>query len=280
MDSGLLLADNALLRLRGAGHEVQTDARYVFDCATRIDVPQLTIQLTLAGACFYEDQKLGRRLVEVGAAFSNVIPSSFRYGYPPEAKVAYEHVFVSMSGPAAFEWHRRINDDFGAILDLGPAASLALVPQMLEIAHAHSRGDLPDRYVQSSRLYQILMTIYSVMRTREVQTRPRVTQALNIINLQASDPAFSIEQLADILDCSREHLTREFRAATGQSPLGYLNEHRLRHAARLLRADDTKLDVIARASGFSGANYFCRAFRKRTGVSPGEFRTRRSLTLG
>jgi AraC-like DNA-binding protein len=272
-------ADDALLRLRGAGHETRSKSSYFYDAATRTDVPHLTLQFTLSGKGFYQDAT-GRRVVETNSAWADVIPGRFSYGYPPESTAPYEHVFVSIGGTAAFEWQQRLHHDFGPVLQLGPGARNALVPMMLDIADAHARSELPDRYVLSSRLYQILMTLYSLMRTQEVTSRPRVARAIQIITLQASDPGFSVNQLSGILDCSREHLAREFRAATAQTPLEFLTEHRLRHAARLLRSDHAKLDVVARASGFSGANYFCRAFKIRTGVSPGEFRRRKSLTMG
>jgi len=47
---------------------------------------------------------------------------------------------------------------------------------------------------------------------------------------------------------------------------------------RLRRTDD-KLDTIALACGFAGANYFCRIFRKHFGLTPAEFRRRPTIMM-
>jgi AraC-like DNA-binding protein len=90
---------------------------------------------------------------------------------------------------------------------------------------------------------------------------------------------FQIEMLSSQLDCSREHLSRQFRVATGVSPSGYLIQHRLRLAAREIRATGDKLELIARRTGFSCANYLCRAFRQRFGITPAQFRARPQMAI-
>jgi AraC-like DNA-binding protein len=272
----MALADDGLLRLRGSGHEIRSDAGYFFDARRRPDAPHFTIQLTLSGEGFFEDTRTAERQpLPRGSAFAAIIPGPFRYGFPPGARADYEHVFVSMDGPAALRWHRRIHDAFGPVLRI---ASDAAVQQMLEIAHAE-RSITVDPYLTSAKLYGLLMSILSALRSSAVGQRPRVARAIDIVRLQATDPRFTIEQLAGILGCSREHLAREFRTATGQSPAEHLAMVRTRLAARLLREGDLKLEAVARASGFSGANYLCRVFKKRAGVTPAEFRRRRWLTV-
>lgn len=270
------LSDDGLLRLRGSGHEVRTDAGYFYDARRRADAPHFALQLTLAGAGFFEDARSGvRTSLPRGTAFAAVIPGPFRYGFPPGARTPYEHVFVSMGGAAAMRWHKRLHDTFGPVLRINADA---VEQQMLEIAHA-TRSLTADPYLTSAKLYGLLMSVLSALRTSAVEQRPRVARALEITRTQATDPKFNVEKLAEILGCSREHLAREFRATTGQSPADHLSTVRTRLAARLLREGELKLEAVARASGFSSANYLCRAFRKRAGVTPAEFRRRRWLTV-
>ena len=84
----------------------------------------------------------------------------------------------------------------------------------------------------------------------------------------------AFEQIARELDCSREHLTRQFKVATGVSPSDYLLQHRLRIAARELRHERRQAGTDrATCCGFSGANYFCRAFHRYQGLTPRQFRS-------
>ncbi|MFT3788566.1 MAG: AraC family transcriptional regulator [Tepidisphaeraceae bacterium] len=272
-------ADDALLCLQGGGHETRFDPSYFWDARERRPPWHFTIQLTIAGEAFYEDAT-GRHALTPGHAFAAIIPGPFKYGYPPGARQPYEQVFVSMAGASARRWHGRIHDEFGPVLRFGVGASI-VQQQMLEIAHARAGSAwLDDRYLASAKLYQLLMTIYSVLRERRLEQRPRVARAIDILQTQATDPRFNVERLAEIVGCSREHLTREFRIATHQTPGDHLTRHRLRLAGRLLRESDAKLQAVALASGFRGANYFCRVFKQHAGVTPGEFRERKWMTVG
>jgi len=258
-----------LLWLGGGGHEVRTDAGYYFDSRQRMDRPHVTLQFTIDGTGFYQDRR-GRTLLPPGWAFINVIPGDFQYGFDPRSPRAYELVFLSFEGNEAQQWYQRLTDAFGHLLDLGTESRVG--PLMLSLAHAIETNRLPDRYVQSAQIYQLMMEIYSTLNRTRLSTSPRVTDAIRLMGEQVDNADFGVSQLAAAMDCSREHLTRLFRSAIGVSPSDYLTQQRLRRAAQALRSSDDKLETIARRSGFSNANYFCRAFRQHVGTTPAKFR--------
>lgn len=83
---------------------------------------------------------------------------------------------------------------------------------------------------------------------------------------------YGVGELADRLEVSKHHLIRVFSANTGISPGQYLIDVRIAHARRLLQSRrDTPLEIIAGACGYSCANYFCKAFKKQTGLTPSEY---------
>jgi AraC-like DNA-binding protein len=260
-----------LLWLHGAGHETRGDRRYYFDCRKRNDPPHVNLQLTLAGEGFYAPAGGARTVLPAGRAWIDVIPGRFEYGYHPSPR-PYEHVFLSLGGPVSMRWATRLFRDFGHVLDFGPRS--AVEAQMLTLAHAREAATLPDRYLLSGQLYQLIMTIYSALRGSRVSTNPRIARAMDLIAAHAHEHAFNIDALAERLDCSREYLSRQFRATAGVTPSDYLTQHRIRLAARLMRETSDKLDAIAHRCGLSGANYLCRLFRTQTGVTPAQFRAR------
>ena len=260
-----------LLGLGSAGHEVRPDESYGFDCRQRQDAQHLCLQLTLAGCGFYTARRSRRRLLPAGAAFLDWIPGPFCYGYAPESTEPYEFFYVTITGPWARRWLRFVQRHYGPVLNLG--SENAVAPLLDNLVRDHLRGQLPrDPFLLSSRLYAFLMTVTEVLSRARLETAPRVEEALDLIHQQAHDPAFHIGRLARQLGWSREHLTRRFQAATGTSPGGYLARYRLDLAARHLRQDAGKLERVARISGFRGANYLCRAFRQRFGITPARFR--------
>jgi AraC-like DNA-binding protein len=261
-----------LFWLGGCGHQHWSRAdNYYFDSRKRPDPDHLVLQLTLSGAGFYE--RGGRRtLLRPGMAFFDHIPGDFRYGYPPRAQETYEQVYLSLMGSVAKRWWRRISRRFGYILTFGPGNPIA--PLMLSIVRQTQDRSVPDRYLASAQIYQLMMSVLSTLNYSRVATAPLVPTALKVIETHARDAAFNVAALADELNCSREYLSRQFRSSTGVSPLDYLTQHRLRLAAHELRHEDEKLEAIAQRSGFGGANYLCRVFRKQYGLSPMEFRKR------
>ncbi len=82
---------------------------------------------------------------------------------------------------------------------------------------------------------------------------------------------YGIEELADELGVTKSHLVRVFHAALGVTPGQYLTDVRIETARQLLLQGNT-LEVVATLCGFSGANYLCKVFRKRTGQTPVEYR--------
>lgn len=261
----------------GSGHECQTGPDYRWDCRLRREPPHVVLQLTLAGCGYVVREGEPRRLLRRNMAFFERIPGRFEYGWHPGDGGVYELLFVSMKGGLAETILRHVHDRHGHVLDFGDDPSVAAA--MRQIVDTLPPEARPDPGVVSARLYALLMTVLSVLSRSRVASVPLADEAMRMIHAQAADPALNVTRLARQLDCSREHLARAFRHATGLTPLDYLTRHRLRLAGELLRRGDGKLEQVARASGFSSAAYLCRMFRRGVGVTPAQYRLRPWLSV-
>lgn len=83
----------------------------------------------------------------------------------------------------------------------------------------------------------------------------------------------TLSELASLCNISARQLTRGFRASRGCSIGDYVGQSRIEAAKRLL-AGDISIKSIASSMGFSSASSFSYAFRRDTGISPRQFRTR------
>lgn len=90
---------------------------------------------------------------------------------------------------------------------------------------------------------------------------------------------WSLAKEAAACRISQVHFRRLFTREIGKSPQAYLLEHRLHYAAQLLLSTDMLIKEIAWASGFGGAFYFSRQFRKKLKMSPAEYRKKFSSNL-
>ncbi|MCL1895549.1 MAG: AraC family transcriptional regulator [Clostridiales bacterium] len=85
-----------------------------------------------------------------------------------------------------------------------------------------------------------------------------------------------IDELAMMLGVTKCHLIRTFTTDTGAPPGKCLAARRISAAMLILRHRDYSIDTVANMVGYSGANYFCKAFRRAAGESPGAYRQRQA----
>jgi AraC family transcriptional regulator len=105
-------------------------------------------------------------------------------------------------------------------------------------------------------------------------TRLRQVQPVLAFSAAHLDEDLSLEALAEQAGLSVFHLHRVFSAAAGETPKRFTLRLRLgRAAAMLLAGGDSMLDV-ALACGFESHAVFCRAFRRRFGMTPSTYRER------
>ncbi|WP_229311798.1 ATP-binding protein [Larkinella rosea] len=92
-----------------------------------------------------------------------------------------------------------------------------------------------------------------------------------VVETHLSDSSFSVEQLAEEMCLSRTQLFRKVKALLEISPNELINDIRLQRAAELIRSKSDSLTQISYSVGFSEQSYFAKRFRKKFGVSPGEY---------
>jgi len=86
----------------------------------------------------------------------------------------------------------------------------------------------------------------------------------------------SFSSLSKRLSVSPRHLRRVFVKHFRQSPMDYLMNLRVRHAASLLESSSLRISEIAFRSGFSDGNYFARQFKRISGLNPRQYRRKRT----
>ncbi|WP_128977331.1 helix-turn-helix transcriptional regulator [Streptomyces roseicoloratus] len=92
-----------------------------------------------------------------------------------------------------------------------------------------------------------------------------------------ADVPRSVRDCAERIGVTPGYLTEAVRAAVGRTPAGLLRDARTKEAQRLLARTELTVRQIAARTGFDDPAYFCRFFRRETGMSPGDFRKRRDI---
>jgi AraC-like DNA-binding protein len=86
----------------------------------------------------------------------------------------------------------------------------------------------------------------------------------------------NVEDLARDAFMSAGHLSRQFKAAYGESPYAYLMTRRIERAMALLRRGDKSVTEICFEVGFSSLGTFSTRFTELVGVPPSVYREQAS----
>jgi transcriptional regulator GlxA family with amidase domain len=88
------------------------------------------------------------------------------------------------------------------------------------------------------------------------------------------DEELTVERLAARAAMSPRHFARVFRAEVGCTPADFVERTRVEVARRLLETTNLAVEEVARAAGFGTVETFRRAFARRVGASPRQYRDR------
>jgi transcriptional regulator GlxA family with amidase domain len=88
------------------------------------------------------------------------------------------------------------------------------------------------------------------------------------------DADLSVEALALRAHMSPRNFARAFKKEVGMTPGAYVERARVERAQQMLQTASVPVALVARRCGFGTAGTMRRAFQRRTGVTPAEYRTR------
>ena len=106
----------------------------------------------------------------------------------------------------------------------------------------------------------------------------RLTQAYIYNNLDKTD--LDITSICDFTGYSSSYLCKQFKNIMGLTINQYITQERIKKARKLLAETNDNLGSIAAQTGFGSVQYFCRIFKKKMALSPGDFRERERKKQG
>jgi transcriptional regulator GlxA family with amidase domain len=88
-------------------------------------------------------------------------------------------------------------------------------------------------------------------------------------NYDCSDTVSEVVRMSGL---SKRTFDRRFKAATGYSPLAYIQALRIEEAKQMLETGSVPVEAIGREVGYEDAASFRRLFRRLAGMPPGDYR--------
>jgi AraC-like DNA-binding protein len=231
------------------------------------------------GAGVFESAQTPPQRITAGTCFL-LFPDVW-HRYQPDHSVGWEEYWIGVKGTTM-----KTLLASGLLLPTQPIVSVGYSESLLTLF-----GQVQQR-VQSSRpgdgqilaglAMQIFGTVYATS-CQQAHRAPTNVEGLiaksRFLLQERLDRTVRLEAIADELPLGYALFRREFKRIVGESPGQYLLRLRIEKAGQLLQSTALDVGEIAYHFGFSSLQHFSKIFRQKTGLSPTEYRSRRTVTL-
>jgi len=102
----------------------------------------------------------------------------------------------------------------------------------------------------------------------DAQNRPQWFDKLCAEMSRPENLSGGLKTMLSLAPCTQEHLCKCFRKYSGVSPTEFINEQRIKAAAKQIVETDAKILAIAIEYGFKSLSRFYKMFNKHYGISP------------
>lgn len=254
------------------GYQRETHQRiYDWDGMKRGNAEMILWQYTIAGRGKLDYENRSYDLLP-GLGMLVHIPHRHRYFLPSDSD-AWEFMYICMNGREIIRICRELEKEAGPVTSYDEQSKTPATAEQIIIRAKNTEFHAP--YQASLLAYQMGMNLMEDLASAIAKkvNKPDFIKKVSEYCLEHLDEPLTVEDLSEVAGYTRYHFSRLFKAAQGVSPAAFLKELRLRKSVRLLQTERLSIKEIAENCGFESSSYFCRAFQKEYGQSPGAFRS-------
>lgn len=224
-----------------------------------------------SGRGWFESRGVGRRRIESGDAFL-LFPGVW-HRYAPDRETGWDEHWIGFDGETA---RRLVQNGFfsprSPVLRVGREETvLGVYGEMIEAIHTEQPALQQVLAGLTTRLISLLYSAAQAGLSEDTGTAAAIREAVRRMH---GDPKarFDLPELARQLHVSYTWFRRTFAQQTGMGPHQYLLQLRIARARSLLAESNWPVKEVAAQAGFESEYYFCRVFKKKTGLTPGTWR--------
>ena len=196
------------------------------------------------------------------------------HNYEPSTNDGWDEYWIGFSG---INMNNRVGNNFfsknNPIFNVGISEDIVSLYQLaIQIARKQEAG---FQQMLAGIVNHLLGLAYSrnkITTFENLQVANQISRAKILMLDSYATSEINLEEIAQQVNMSYSWFRRIFRQYTGFSPSQYIQELRLQKSKSLLTNTGKPIKEIAYDVGFENADYFCAAFRKKTGLTPKSYR--------
>lgn len=218
-----------------------------------MEVPERTYQLKPGPRCWLVDMKKART-------------------YAPRPGKRFVNMGFRFRGPELEAWREELGESQEFVLGDGDFSAIRKAAQQLaSLARRRPEGFEWEIHVLITHVLGRLFKARHLFSAPRLDVPKPLARAINLV-MADSARDWRVPELADAAGASRSGLQRMFKEFQKESIHEFLQRTRLDQARQLLCDERLAVKEVSARLNFSSEFYFSRFFRKRTGMSPRQFR--------
>lgn len=229
------------------------------------NLPRVLLQYTLSGGGLLEIEN-NSLYVAPGKAMLLEMPGIFHYKIAPGEK-HWESFFVSFRDPFSIRFIHTLIARYGNLVTISDDTQ----KQALRIYELLKRKEATCLYEISRAGYNFLMSLAVDLESGGTDGRRNLQNRVDAYCMKNLDRKVTVEELARHCGYTRSHFCRIFHKITGKRPSEFILHFKLEMAKRILLNEDVSVKETAMRCGFGDYSYFCRAFKRRYGMTAARF---------
>ena len=125
-----------------------------------------------------------------------------------------------------------------------------------------------------ANLYSVICSMLGEYEKKNIpkSTEKIIEPAIEYIHRNYTSENISVEHLAKLCGISTTYLRNIFLKCKNVTPIKYINDLKLSRAKEHIISDYYSIPKISELSGFGDESYFCRYFKKMTGMTATKYR--------
>ena len=201
------------------------------------------------------------------------IPPHTPFSFYPDENYPWRQFYFYMYGDMAAAIGKTLG--FSKEKPLIPAKYPDMILKEFEVLKG---TDFPpeEAYARSISIINTIILSQNITELpAENQTNDLVSRIQSIIDLNYTNSDFSVNDIPPLLYISESHMRKVFKERLGVSPVSYLVDVRLKHAASLIYhsySSNMTVHELCEASGFGDDRYFMKRFKEKYGMTVKEYK--------
>lgn len=259
----------SLPRLTHVARERRGDAAYHYQGRFRQSEKHCLFEYTLAGRGVFRDGETEYPVLPGSGFLCEINDPATAYYYPPDGQESWEFLFICIEGEMAHQIVRELVCRHGRIYSLPPATGI--------ITHFQSWQRFDSTQVrltpaQSARAAMDLLTALADSKQPAPSEADNIALRAQELVRHNLDRNLNVSDLARMLGVCREHLTRQFKEQTSQTPYQFILREKMLQACHMLKETTLTSKQIAARLGYDQPAHFTRTFKSALRMTPSDFR--------